>query len=329
MTGGFQTQVFSQPAIGVAGDFASLNPYSMFDVGAAGLVAGANGVTVGRFAWVTSPLDANNGPSVANSSGAGNVSGLVLRNQQGLNTTFLSYAGMTVPAGLPVALATGGDFIVVNEGSAQALRGMKAYAAFATGAISFAAAGAPTTASATLSTIANGTAASTTGSITGNIMTVSAVASGTIFPGAVVSGTGVVSGTSVLAQISGTTGGVGTYYVDVPEQTVASTTLTITPLVLDASGGSITGTIALGDVVVSSSGTVTGTIAGALLASVYATNKYVLQRPNAFTTIGTATSGTVVVATNVETPWYALNSATAGEHVKISAPVTGFGSQLS
>lgn len=57
------------------------------------------------------------------------------------------------------------------------------------------------------------------------LMTVTAVGSGTIFPGMGLAGTGVVAGTKVLAQVSGTTGGVGTYTVDNPT-VVASTTIT-------------------------------------------------------------------------------------------------------
>ena len=114
-TGGFQTQVFSQPAIGIAGDFASMNPFSVFDVGAGGLVAGPAGVTIGNFAWVTPPLDPNSGPLLCNSFGAGNVSGFVGRNQQGSNSTYLSNAGMTVLGGYGVFLYTGGDFLCVNS----------------------------------------------------------------------------------------------------------------------------------------------------------------------------------------------------------------------
>jgi hypothetical protein len=67
--------------------------------------------------------------------------------------------------------------------------------------------------------------ASVTAAIAGTLMTVSAVGSGTIYPGQALAGTGVTTGTVVLAQVSGTTGGVGTYLVSL-SQTVASTTIT-------------------------------------------------------------------------------------------------------
>jgi hypothetical protein len=62
-----------------------------------------------------------------------------------------------------------------------------------------------------------------TASITGTTMTVSAVASGTIYLGQTVQGTGVTAGTIVSAFVSGT-GGTGTYTISA-SQTVASETM--------------------------------------------------------------------------------------------------------
>ena len=50
-----------------------------------------------------------------------------------------------------------------------------------------------------------------TGAIAGGVLTVSAVASGSLAAGQTVSGTGVVSGTEIVEQLSGTAGGAGTY----------------------------------------------------------------------------------------------------------------------
>ena len=50
---GRQTAVSVQPAVGVSGDFCDLNPRYTLDAGAGALVAGPNGVRVGRFAWIT------------------------------------------------------------------------------------------------------------------------------------------------------------------------------------------------------------------------------------------------------------------------------------
>lgn len=66
--------------------------------------------------------------------------------------------------------------------------------------------------------------ASFTADIAGTLMTVTAVASGVITPGAFISGTGVTAGTRIVSNGTGT-GGTGTYNVDF-SQTVASTTIT-------------------------------------------------------------------------------------------------------
>lgn len=69
-------------------------------------------------------------------------------------------------------------------------------------------------------------AASTTASITTNVLTVTVVGSGTVYPGATVNAAGVTPNTIVQRQISGTTGGVGTYQLN-NSMTVASTTITM------------------------------------------------------------------------------------------------------
>ena len=67
--------------------------------------------------------------------------------------------------------------------------------------------------------------ASFTGSISGNTLTVTNVASGVITVNAPLTGTGVTSGTTITALGTGT-GGLGTYTVNTP-QTVASNTMTV------------------------------------------------------------------------------------------------------
>lgn len=64
-----------------------------------------------------------------------------------------------------------------------------------------------------------------TGSITATDLTVSAMTSGTIRLGMVLTGTGVTAGTHVVSQTSGTPGGAGVYVIS-PTQTVSSTTIT-------------------------------------------------------------------------------------------------------
>lgn len=100
--GNFQTVVNTAPGVGVAGDFASANIHFSVDAGPGGLVAGPSGVTVGAFAWLSQPLEADSAPAIANNFGSGPVGGFVHREQQGLITTFLSDASMLVPAGFPI-----------------------------------------------------------------------------------------------------------------------------------------------------------------------------------------------------------------------------------
>lgn len=73
------------------------------------------------------------------------------------------------------------------------------------------------------------TAASVTGSISGVTLTVSAVGSGTLAVGQLITGTGVASGTFITALGTGS-GGTGTYTVGI-SQTVASTTITAAAMV--------------------------------------------------------------------------------------------------
>jgi hypothetical protein len=70
------------------------------------------------------------------------------------------------------------------------------------------------------------TAAVVTGSIALFVLTVTAVTSGTLSIGQVISGTGVTAGTRIVAFVSGS-GGVGTYTLD-KSQTVSSTTISAT-----------------------------------------------------------------------------------------------------
>lgn len=63
-----------------------------------------------------------------------------------------------------------------------------------------------------------------TASIAATVMTVSAVATGTIQPGASIFGTGIAAGSKVVAQTSGPSGGTGTYTIT-PSQMLSSRTL--------------------------------------------------------------------------------------------------------
>lgn len=77
-----------------------------------------------------------------------------------------------------------------------------------------------------------------TGSIAGTVLTISAVATGVLYIGAVIVGTGVTVGTSIVAQLTGTPGGVGTYTVSA-SQTVSSTNITSAVVVTVPNGSNL------------------------------------------------------------------------------------------
>lgn len=124
--------------------------------------------------------------------------------------------------------------------------------------------------------------ASVTASISGTTMTVSVVGSGTLAPNQLVTGTGVLTNTRIVSQITGPTGGTGTYTVD-QSQTVSSTTIT-------ATGSTPGGAIYATDAITLTSGTLpvvsggTGLVSYTSGGAIYATGTTTL------------TSGTLPVA---------------------------------
>lgn len=320
MTSGWQNQVYNQPAQGVAGDRASQNQIMTFDAGPGGLVADPSGITVGNFAWVTPPTDPNGTNMLATQAkGAGAVAGFAYNVTQGLNTVFLSDASLVIPAGLPVGLATQGDFWVINAGSTEAVVGQKAYAQFGTGAVSFAATGSPsTTSTATGSSIAASTF-SVTGSIQGDILTVSAVGSGTVVAGATISGTGITSGTQIASQLSGTAGGVGTYLLSISQQkSVASTTVSGTYGTMTVGTMTVGTTFQVGQTLVASGSVVAGTQITQLLTGTGGNGSTFVVNNNTV-----VSSQTISAVGNVETKWYAASAGQPGALVKISSWPTG------
>ncbi len=318
-TGGFQSQVGTLPARGVAGDFASGNPRYLVDAGPGGLVAGPSGVIIGRFCWASYlGIDGDGAPAYVNNTGGGPVTGLVGRGEQALNTTYLSNAGMTIPAGFPVEVFSGVDMWVVNDGSVTAVPGMKAYADFATGKASFAATGNASTATQTSATIVAGTAATFTGSISGNVLTISSAVVNTLYYGALLGGTGLTglnTGVHIVGLLSGTKGVAGsTYALDGSELTIASEAMTATPYTAAGTGGV---GVVVGSTITATSAGSSGTVIGAVVFDVITTStSVVVAMPGAGT--GTNTSATLTFEQNVETSWYCRSQGLATELVKIS-----------
>ncbi len=318
---GFQALVNTVPSPGVEGDFSSLNPAYFFPAGPGGMVAGdslisggAGGVLVGRFAWPSlAILDPDNAPTVVNNFGTGAPMGIITRRMQGIITTFLSEAGLVVPTGLALSVCTAADLWITNRGTTQALIGQKVYAIFANGGARFAATGSPTTgASSTSSGSLAAATSQVTGSITGNVLTVTAVGSGVLYNGTTLSGTAVASGTKVSSQISGARGGIGTYAVSIGEQTVAAGTVMNGTYALLTLGTVSLGTFAIGQEItgvgVTAGSTITDSITGG------GTGGTMVVDPTQ-----TVSGQTISVsALDAETSWYAQSSGAVGEPVKIS-----------
>lgn len=321
-----QSQVNVQPAPGIVGDFCSANPRFSVLAGPGGLVAGPLGAYVGRFAWTSSSQqDADSAPAAVNNFGSGLVAGFIHREQQGLITDYLQIASLLVPAGFPITVMDGGDFWAINDGAAAAFPGMKAYAKYADGKVTFAATGAPGTASATGS-IAAGAGASATGTIVGNLFTATAALTGTFVAGGVLTGTGVATGTAIVNQVlplaSGEAlGGLGRYNVSLGNQNVVSTTISETWGVFTAASA-LSGTFGVGDTLTGPGGSsdpvATGTyIVAQLTGTAGGLGTYLVNLTQ------TSTSATVTAGTSIETKWYARSAGAVGELVKISSQPQG------
>lgn len=297
---GFQKQVNLTPAPAVAGDFASSNPRASVLAGPGGLVAGASGVTVGKFAWID-----DDGVSVRSyGTQATAPHGFVHREQQALITVYLAESSMLVPQGYPVTLSNEGDFWAVVTGNTAATIGASVYATYADGSITIGSAATGATATGSM-----GATFTATGS--GTNLTVSSV-TGLISIGETISGTGVPAGTTIVSQTSGTTGGAGVY-VTSQATTASAATVTSFGYVLNVTAvGS--GNLAIGDPV-----TGTGIPAGAVIASLVSGTSggvgvYRLDTPATAYAASTALTVTGGVLTNFK----AQSVAAVGELVKIS-----------
>lgn len=340
MTGGIQTQVNVVQASAVAGDWASGNPRSFYTSGPGGLVVGPSGLTVGLFAWVNwmGLADPDSAPIIASNfyggipfgafgfGGAGGAAptGFVHREQQGLNATYLLDASMFIPQGFPIALCTSGDVWVKNQGTGAAYPGYQAFANFSNGQISFLAAGAsaPTVTAAT-SAIAAATGITAVGGISGNLMTLTAVSAGTVVNGATLSGTNVVTGTMVVSQLTPllageALGGVGRYFVSIPEQSVAAgTTISGTYGVLTL-GATPSAQFPIGGLI-SGSSTVAGTYVSQYLSGSGNANGNTIAVTNATP----VSSTTISASTAVGTKWFAQSGGAANEVIKMTSWALG------
>lgn len=326
-SGGIQTSVNTLQTPGIPGDWCDSNPRYSVDAGPFGLVAGASGLSIGLFAWINNSqtLDSDGTPAQASNFGFGVPQGFVHRENQALITGFLADASNLIPAGYGVTLISGGGVWVKNDGPTQAQWGQKAFAYVATGKVAFAPAGTVFGgASATGSTITPETF-SITGSIAPSggggqnqpsILNVTAVGSGTIVPGASISGTGIptLPAPQIVAQLTGTPGGIGTYALNVGEITAASETIAGTYGLLTI--GTATGVFGVGDLL-TGSGVAAGTSITANVTGTGGTGGTMVVNNN--TNVGSAT---ITASLAVETTFFARSSGLPGESVKMSNQLT-------
>lgn len=165
--------------------------------------------------------------------------------------------------------------------------------------------------------IAAGTA-SVTASIAGNVMYVTAVSSGTLVPGAIISGTGVTAGTQIQSQLSGTTGGVGTYAVS-QTQVVASGTISATYGTLTVSAVA-SGTLSIGQTIAGGT-TVAGTQITALGTGTGLTGTYIVQTTQTVVSGAlTATGSALNVTFDSVSGGFIITSGSTGAQSTIQFP---------
>lgn len=308
LIGSFQTRVNLYNPLGVEGDFASANPRATaltggFDANGnmqGAFIAGPNGVIIGNFAWV----EADGRTVNSYATGAVAPTGYVHRDQQGLLTQYLQAAGTLIPPGFPVTLMVEGDFLDLIAGGSDAVFGSACYARYSDGALFIGSA--PTGASATGSIGATFTATGT-----GTSLAVTSV-TGLISIGDTISGTGIPAGTTIVAQVSGTAGGAGTYTTSVAT-TASAATVTSFGNVLDVTAvGS--GTLSVGDAVTGTGVPSGATIASQVSGATGGVGVYTLDIP----ATAYAASTALTVVNGILTSFVAKTSAAVGELVQIS-----------
>lgn len=298
---GFQKQVNLTPAPAVAGDFASSNPRATVLAGPGGLVAGALGVTVGKFAWVD-----DDGSTVKSFGTATKApQGFVHREQQALIQVYLAESSMNIPQGFPVVLHNEGDFWAKLGGANAATIGAAIYADYSNGDVCAVAAPAGASVTATLG-------ATFTATGTGTSLVVTSV-TGLISIGETLgTTTGITAGTTIVAQVSGTPGGAGTYTTSAATTIAAATATSFGNRLNVTAVGS--GVLEVGDPVSGTSIPSGAVVASQVSGTAGDVGIYTLDtRATAY-----AASTTVTAVGGVLTAFKAQSAAAVGELVKIS-----------
>lgn len=200
---GFPRTVNNQPGVAVPGDFADANIRASVVAGAGALTALGSGrnPTVGNFAWadLRDPGTGTGGQAFSNYRGEATAKlGFVHREQQSLIVPFLGATSLVVLDGTIITLMDQGSFWA--KFAAGATVGQKAFAKYLDGSAVAQAAGTSTQ-----------TASITASLATTGVLTVSAVGSGALAVGAVLTDVAAdFTPVQITAFLSGT-GNTGTY----------------------------------------------------------------------------------------------------------------------
>lgn len=166
--------------------------------------------------------------------------------------------------------------------------------------------------------IAANAATSVTGSIAGNVLYVTAVTSGTLVAGATITGTGVAASTKILGQLSGTTGGIGTYAVN-NAQVVASTTITATYGVMTVTA-TTSGTFSVGQTL-TGTGVTAGTKITQLGTGTGLLGTYYVDQPTVVASTAITGKATPVTVTyDSVSGGFVITSGTAGATSTVAYP---------
>lgn len=317
---GFPRTVNVVAAPAVLGDFCDSNPRSTVDASQGAFVAGPNGLAVGLFAWA----DSTN--TFLSNFGTGAPTGFVRRNQLALITAFLGDDSLVIPAGYQTEVFNAGGFWVVNNGASTTSIGQTAYANNATGQIQFGSnwSGASFTGSLAVNSGSASTIAanSVTGSISGTTLTVSSIATGALAPGQTLSGAGVDPATTIVSQLTGTTGSTGTYVVSV-SQNVSSTTITPSGGTLTV-GGTVTGTFAVGQTL-TGAGVTAGTTINAAISGTGGAGTYAVSVSQTVASTAITASGGTLTVTAVASGALSLGATLSGAGISAGTIITALG----
>lgn len=160
-------------------------------------------------------------------------------------------------------------------------------------------------------TIAAGTATNcTTGTISGNILTVAGVVTGGFVVGGLLTGTGVTAGTTILNQLTGAQGLAGTYTVSAV-QTVASTTITQTYGLMTVATMS-SGILAVGQVISGGTTTAGTTITAQVSGTSGGAGTYVTSGGSQTVSATTISAGPLAVSFDSVASAFVITGGTPG-----------------